>query len=76
MTKQKHWRKLYPDFPQPVATVSGTLVWDWADIEAIALGERLELAFQLVQLVTTAHLAVQLIGIDVAATELTAGPAA
>jgi chromosome partitioning protein len=31
-----NWRKRYEDFPEPIATVSGTLVWEWADVEAWA----------------------------------------
>lgn len=28
------WRRRYPDeFPEPVAKVSGTLVWSWPDVE-------------------------------------------
>lgn len=28
------WRRRYPDtFPQPVAKVSGVLVWSWTDVE-------------------------------------------
>ena len=27
------WRRRYPDFPEPLAIVSGVRVWDWPDIE-------------------------------------------
>lgn len=27
------WRKRYSDFPVPVASVSGVLVWNWPDVE-------------------------------------------
>jgi hypothetical protein len=27
------WRKRYPDFPQPVATLKAGLVWAWPDVE-------------------------------------------
>jgi predicted DNA-binding transcriptional regulator AlpA len=31
------WRCRYPDeFPQPIATVAGVLVWSWPDVEAWA----------------------------------------
>ena len=30
------WRRRYPEFPQPVATVSHVLVWLWPDVEAWA----------------------------------------
>jgi predicted DNA-binding transcriptional regulator AlpA len=29
-------RRRHPDFPEPIATVSAVLVWDWPDIEAWA----------------------------------------
>jgi len=28
-----NWRRRYEDFPQPVATVAGVLVWSWPDVE-------------------------------------------
>jgi hypothetical protein len=31
-----HWRRRYEAFPQPIATVSGVLVWAWPDAEAWA----------------------------------------
>jgi hypothetical protein len=27
------WRKRHPDFPQPVATLTNGLIWDWTDIQ-------------------------------------------
>ena len=27
------WRQRHPDFPQPIAVVSRTLVWDWKQVE-------------------------------------------
>jgi|TARA_Y100000031_G_C7914100_1_gene245211 predicted DNA-binding transcriptional regulator AlpA len=27
------WRRRYPEFPEPVLTLKGTLIWDWKDIE-------------------------------------------
>jgi hypothetical protein len=30
------WRRRYPDFPQPVASLKTALVWSWRDIEAWA----------------------------------------
>jgi len=27
------WLRRYPDFPKPLAVVSGVRVWDWPDIE-------------------------------------------
>jgi hypothetical protein len=27
------WVRRYPDFPAPLATISGVRVWDWRDIE-------------------------------------------
>jgi len=30
------WRRRYPDFPQPVATLSAGLVWAWPDVAAWA----------------------------------------
>jgi predicted DNA-binding transcriptional regulator AlpA len=27
------WRRRYTDFPNPVATVGGALVWDWREVE-------------------------------------------
>lgn len=27
------WRRRYPDFPEPLAIVSGVRVWAWPDIE-------------------------------------------
>ena len=30
------WRRRYPDFPAPVATVSSVHVWAWSDIKAWA----------------------------------------
>lgn len=27
------WRQRHPDFPQPIAVVSRTLVWDWNEVE-------------------------------------------
>jgi len=34
------WRRRYPEFPEPVLVLKGTLIWDWKDIErwAIATG--------------------------------------
>jgi predicted DNA-binding transcriptional regulator AlpA len=35
--KQTHivheWRKRYPDFPEPVATLTMGMVWAWSDVE-------------------------------------------
>ncbi len=31
-----NWRRRYDAFPQPIATVSGVLVWAWPDVEAWA----------------------------------------
>ena len=31
-----NWRRRYPDFPQPVATLKQALVWSWPDVEAWA----------------------------------------
>jgi predicted DNA-binding transcriptional regulator AlpA len=30
------WRHRYPEFPQPVATLSAGLVWAWPDVAAWA----------------------------------------
>jgi hypothetical protein len=27
------WRRRYPDFPEPIATLSGVFVWAWPDVE-------------------------------------------
>lgn len=27
------WRRRYPDFPEPVATLKAGLVWAWPDVE-------------------------------------------
>lgn len=27
------WRRRYPDFPQPVASLKQALVWNWPDVE-------------------------------------------
>jgi hypothetical protein len=30
----RQWRKRFPDFPMPTAEYGGTLVYDWARVEA------------------------------------------
>lgn len=30
------WRKRYPDFPEPAASLKQALIWDWRDVEAWA----------------------------------------
>lgn len=30
------WRKRHPEFPQPVAIVSGVRIWCWLDVEGWA----------------------------------------
>jgi hypothetical protein len=30
------WRRRYPDFPAPVATLKAALIWSWPDVEAWA----------------------------------------
>ena len=30
------WRKRYPDFPPPVATLKTALIWSWPDVKAWA----------------------------------------
>jgi predicted DNA-binding transcriptional regulator AlpA len=27
------WRKRHPEFPEPVATLSNGLIWDWRDVD-------------------------------------------
>ena len=27
------WRRRYPDFPEPLAIVSGVRVWNWPDVQ-------------------------------------------
>jgi len=31
-----NWRRRYPEFPQPVATLKQTLIWSWPEVEAWA----------------------------------------
>lgn len=37
------WRKRYPDFPEPVATLTAGLVWAWPDVEKWAKATRREI---------------------------------
>ena len=30
------WRRRYADFPEPVVTLKGTLIWSWREVEAWA----------------------------------------
>jgi hypothetical protein len=27
------WRRRYPDFPEPIATLKTAMIWDWTDVE-------------------------------------------
>ncbi|MEJ7765663.1 MAG: hypothetical protein WKF86_09220 [Acidimicrobiales bacterium] len=31
-----NWRRRYPEFPQPVASLKQSLIWAWPDVEAWA----------------------------------------